>query len=172
VKRQLFNLAAAVLLLLCAATVFLWARSYRYGDFLSIFRSSTEYRFASVRGQICFQADATNHPDGARNWSVRSPLYPIDSPATIAYSYTRLGFTWTECAYAHRWPARFVIVAIPFWFLVALQLALPIRWAYQHRWRSPAGHCPNCGYDLRATPERCPECGMVAKPQLAGGAVE
>jgi len=40
------------------------------------------------------------------------------------------------------------------WILPAIWLTLALR-----RGRRPAGHCPHCGYDLRATPDRCPECG-------------
>lgn len=57
--------------------------------------------------------------------------------------------------------------AIPHWFAATL-LALPVGWVLldtkkrRIRRRAAAGLCVHCGYDLRATPDRCPECGHFA----------
>jgi hypothetical protein len=65
--------------------------------------------------------------------------------------------------------AGYSAVTVPFW-LIGVALLLPAmapnalrratRWLPR---RKPVpGRCAACGYDLRATPERCPECGRSA----------
>ena len=59
-------------------------------------------------------------------------------------------------------------LAVPHWFLVAATAALPLGRGLalsRARRRERAAHrgvCTRCGYDLRATPARCPECGTIA----------
>jgi hypothetical protein len=61
------------------------------------------------------------------------------------------------------WELRF-----PQWPPIVLTGLPPIIWIFynrrylRRRWRAMRGQCAECGYDLRATPERCPECGTVA----------
>ena len=66
----------------------------------------------------------------------------------------------------------FTIVSIPFQ-VIALLLLLPTAWRVattsrrrrRRRERQENGLCVACGYDLRASTDRCPECGApVAQP--------
>jgi hypothetical protein len=56
---------------------------------------------------------------------------------------------------------------LPLWLPVLVFGVLPARRVLRRRRdrnRRRAGHCPACGYDLRATPGRCPECDTVPAP--------
>jgi hypothetical protein len=57
-------------------------------------------------------------------------------------------------------------IGLPNWLIALLTAVLPVRSSilYLRRRRDgKIGRCKKCGYDLRATPDRCPECGAVAQ---------
>jgi predicted amidophosphoribosyltransferase len=69
---------------------------------------------------------------------------------------------------------RLTHVGMPHWLLMILFMLLPawagvrrIRAWLRRRRQERLGLCANCGYDLRATPDRCPECGMVVSKEGA-----
>jgi len=63
---------------------------------------------------------------------------------------------------------RAVFVAARFWVIALLtgiwpisSVGLLLRQRIRKRRLIRSGQCPICGYDLRASPDRCPECGAL-----------
>ncbi len=68
-------------------------------------------------------------------------------------------------------------ITLPHWSLVILFSLLPSRFLFRRvrvGWRArrrSRGLCPTCGYDLRASSERCPECGTAISETKIGDGV-
>ena len=150
-KRRLLNLLTALSLLLCVAVCVLWACSYRYYNAVGFWPSPArrlEYGLISNQGTVHFFTAVEG--DGVSRWRWKN---------SGVLGYLRSG-GWAGFA-VHR-NGRELVVGVPRWSLCLL-LAVPAaaRFAWRSRRRNP-GHCRQCGYDLRATPDRCPECGALA----------
>jgi hypothetical protein len=57
---------------------------------------------------------------------------------------------------------KYGVIGVPVWSICGPLVWMSQRWivhGMRRHWRGRHTLCLNCGYDLRETPERCPECG-------------
>lgn len=163
VKRQTFIAMSLVSLLLCAQACIMWARSQHIYEYRRWDRGDARNRIGSARGYIYYEW--LSPPTVLRaKWSNRliladdPPIYPVSTWSLLGFaiSHGRSGaYGWFD-------------VRIPYWAIAsATGISAIILLRRTRRRRHLAGACPLCGYDLRATPDRCPECGTEMKDPVA-----
>ena len=179
VKRRLLNLLTVLSLLLCAAVVALWVRSYFRVD-IWVFVERADARGLSLdylvsdHGKFQIRRSGGRPAPGYRRFEVDHRVEPASygrdyrkvydmgraSPAGVRTNFWFAGFGLFRYGYAAGWHAD---VVVPQWLVALIFASLPAARLYRRpRAKRPPGVCRACGYDLRATPGRCPECGTPA----------
>jgi hypothetical protein len=176
IARHLFNTLTLLSLVLCVAASVLWARSYCLTDQVE-WRNAGGWRTVySARGHVVVAVVLAD--SSGQDWMFHGPRYERGLAARPGGSLFALDYTssdrFTDWEWAgFQWHVRrnrrrtHAIAVAPFWGLAALTAVPPAFWtirrlASRRRLARAAGLCPACGYDLRATPDRCPECGLEA----------
>jgi hypothetical protein len=189
VRRRLLNLLTLLSLLLCVAVVGLWVRSCRAGDWVihthehqtdpGLGIDVTEWTVVSDNGRVqvsrlsyTWGFGIAMHDSESDGWQLRK-LTPYKRRDLNTWSNTfGFGFQVEQdlrevdngIETVALKPVTMAIIAFPNWFASLVSAALPAQGLYQRLWRKRGpGFCPRCGYDLRATPDRCPECGDSAR---------
>ena len=158
-KRCLFNILAGLSLLMCVGTGVLWTMSFWVSDARLVGDGANRWAIQSYDGAI----HVINVPDvpspqnlnNSSNSHICVCTFPPRPPTFLG-----IGFSITP-------GNRFL--AIPYWLIQSLTLVVPAVWFRRYRlhritqFRRSHGLCTICGYDLRGTPDRCPECGTPVR---------
>jgi hypothetical protein len=199
VKRRLFYSLAAASLLLCIATVVLWARTDHYLEHLAWGKSAsfsyvtfncgiqaariTPWPGPPARGWYCYPIDDWDHEPLLRpeqrsvwlypnhvDWGQFEATMPLNPDGSL-YSGPDNG---AIDSLPQSKPVTCTYLFLPYWCVAVLTAVPPMvlaLWSIKGAFRlirsASKGRCANCGYDLRATPERCPECGTIAAKKAA-----
>jgi hypothetical protein len=184
VKRAFFLILATLSAILFAATLVLWPHGYRANSKI-VWRSVsydghlTDWTFVSIdsaAGYVCFspwrhRVEPVNwfrfeRPVARQRmfdwvWSGDRPLWPgFSGPDYGGIQFRHFTEPYTPPQVYEGWA-----ITLPYWLVTPLLALLPTVVALQlfkRQRRRAHGLCPVCGYDLRASPDRCPECGALA----------
>ena len=167
-RRKRTNFLVALLSLLTVATAALWITSFfsvsyfrvSLGGGSSIDASSN---CGTVRFRLIADPDKSRIPE--KSWLASASPFAGE---TTLWRQSALG---VEVGSSHLWG---YMLGTNTYFIAASHLSLIAFFGittggllYLRFRRAKPGHCARCGYDLRATPDRCPECGMPAQPGVA-----
>lgn len=170
--RNAARIAVAGLSILFAAIVILWVRSDRHGDVVSYADAlGSRCSIESINGAADLSWDRASAVEqegwSGTFWLMQPRIEPQwnDLPLLAPHPHTDWRFGGLTFGSS---PSRNGVekgVTIPYWMLALVCGALPISMGAFRIRRARAemrtGLCPICGYDLRASKDRCPECGTA-----------
>lgn len=158
--RGMFTVAAAMSLLLCISTCVLSVRSEEVAYAYDFDAGSARLAIGIARGQFFY--DRTAFVSGKPMMSRRPGFYAMRLGPAPQVNFAPPSWSFVGITKSHARLLSFDVfdVRISSWLIAMTWAVLPILWiALRFRRRSPAGMCSDCGYDLRASTDRCPECG-------------
>jgi hypothetical protein len=176
-KRRLLNLLTLLSLLLCAAVAALWGCSHATDAYLRRYHEPAIVECMSCSGRIAvrwgeFVSTEVEVPSGWAGtvWPLRrgSYFYGTDYYEDLLRDHANGGTMYRRSRVnTPEQRGDVLLLVVPYWPLV-LASATPVVALFASRRRNcprvRTGLCAACGYDLRATPGTCPECGTRAIP--------